>query len=75
MITLSVIYFFIVFRTSRPPFPPSLAALAKNEDITKGMIKDTWKLLQNRNYMIILVIFTLLYTVYAGLGFVINPLL
>jgi MFS transporter, FLVCR family, feline leukemia virus subgroup C receptor-related protein len=74
MITVCVIFFFIVFRT-KPDTPPSAAAMAKQADITEGMCKDIAKLFLNVNYVLIFVIFSCMYTVYAGLGFVINPLL
>jgi hypothetical protein len=74
MITLAVIYFFLVFRTDKPPSPPSAAGTVSHEALTEGMLKDTLKLAKNCNYVLILLIFTLIYTIYAGLGFVISPL-
>lgn len=74
MITLAVIYFFVVFRTDKPPTPPSAAGTVKKEALTEGMLKDTFKLMKNVNYVLVLAIFTLIYTIYAGLGFVISPL-
>lgn len=49
--------------------------MLEKKEITSGMLKDTWVLMRNLNYMLILGIFTLIYIIYAGLGFVINPLL
>ena len=74
MITLCVLYLIIVFRQEKPPSPPSIAAMVEKKDITSGMGKDLCVLLRNVNYMLILGIFTLIYIIYAGLGFVINPL-
>ena len=74
MITFFIIYFVAVFRKNTPPSPPSAAALVKHDDITKGMWKDTMVLVRNLNFMLVLGIFTLIYTIYSGLGFVINPL-
>jgi hypothetical protein len=74
MIT-AVIYFFIVFTSATPPTPPSAAALAPKHEITNGMWNDTKVLMCNKNYILILIIFTLIYTIYAGLGFIIAPLL
>lgn len=73
-ITIACIYFFAAFRTDKPPQPPSAAALVNHKDITHGMWKDSIQLSKNLNYMLILMIFTLIYVIYAGLGFVINPL-
>jgi hypothetical protein len=75
MITVAVVYFFLVFTTATPPTPPSAAALAPKHEITNGMWNDTKVLISNKNYVLILIIFTLIYTVYAGLGFIIDPLL
>ena len=74
MITVFIIFFFVAFRMNKPPTPPSAAALVEMKDITHGMWHDIIHLSKNLNYMLILGIFTLIYCVYAGLGFVINPL-
>lgn len=73
--TVGVLYFWVVFRTSRPPSPPSLAATRRKQSITQGMWKDTKILFANRNFMLVLFVFSLVYSIYAGIGFVINPLL
>jgi FLVCR family MFS transporter 7 len=39
------------------------------------MCNDLKILIQNRNYILIFFIFSLVYSLYAGVGFVINPLL
>lgn len=39
------------------------------------MLNDTRTLMKNLNYVLVLGIFTLIYTIYAGLGFVLSPLL
>jgi nitrate/nitrite transporter NarK len=75
MITFVVLFFFLAFRQDKPPSPPSAAALVKREDITKGMWNDTKTLASNFNFMLVLAIFAMVYTVYAALGFVIDPLL
>ena len=74
MITLAVLYFFAVVRTDKPPTPPSAAGTVSKQALTEGMARDTLKLAKNCNYLLILAIFTLIYTIYAGLGFVISPL-
>lgn len=73
--SIGVLYFWFVFRTSRPPSPPSLAATRRKQSITQGMWKDTKILIANRNFVLVLVVFSLVYSIYAGIGFVINPLL
>lgn len=74
MITAFCIYFLVVMRQDKPDIPPSAAALVKKEDVTQGMWKDTKLLFKNGNFMLVLIIFTFIYTVYSGLGFIINPL-
>ena len=73
--TIGVLYFWVVFRTSRPPSPPSLAATRRKQSITQGMWKDTQILIANRNFLLVLGCFSMVYSIYAGIGFVINPLL
>ena len=75
MITIVVTYFFIVYRTSKPPTPPSQIATRNHDSITQGMWNDCKILMNNKNYMLILFIFSLIYSLYAGIGFVISPLL
>ena len=74
MITFAVIYFFIVFKKSRPPTPPSPAATRRKESITQGMCKDFAILFTNVNFLLISAIYALMYTIYAGLGFVVGSL-
>lgn len=73
-ITVCVIFFFVVFRTSRPPTPPSPAATRNRGSISQGMWKDVKIIFRNKNYVLTMCIFTLIYSLYAGVGFVINPL-
>jgi len=75
MTTLMCAYFWVVFRTSRPETPPSLAATRRQASITQGMCNDMKILFGNRNYLLVLVCFSLVYSVYGAFGFVINPLL
>jgi len=74
LITAALIYSVLAFRTEKPPMPPSAAALVEKKDISDGMMKDMWTLIRNPNYMLILVQFMLIYCIYAGLGFIIDPL-
>jgi FLVCR family feline leukemia virus subgroup C receptor-related protein len=68
MITLAVAFYFIVFRTSRPPTPPSYAATRNHTSITQGLVKDTKLLLKNTNYLLVVLIFSLMYCIYAEIG-------
>lgn len=74
MITFCGVFMFAVFRHEKPPTIPSAAALVKHDDITHGMWSDTKTLFKNFNFVLVLLIFTFIYTVYSGLGFIINPL-
>lgn len=73
--SLGCIYFWIVFRTSKPPAPPSLAATRRQQSITQGMCNDFKILMMNRNFVLLTMIFALLYAQYAGFGFILNYLL
>lgn len=59
--TLGCIYFWVVFRTSKPPTPPSLAATRRMQSITQGMCNDFKILMKNRNFVLLTIIFALLY--------------
>lgn len=75
IITLSVVYFFICFRTSKPPTPPSFAAMRNHESITQGLVKDMKNLLKNCNYLLVAAVFTMMYGVYAGFQILIASIL
>jgi len=73
--SFACIYFWVVFRTSRPPSVPSLAATRRKTSITKGLWNDFAILMKNKNFLLVLTSFTLNYSIYALIGFLINPLL
>ena len=75
IITLSLIYFFIFFRTSKPPTPPSHAASRNRTSISQGFIQDTKILFKNTNYILIVSVFTFMYCVYASFGFFVASIL
>lgn len=74
MISVAAVYFFIVFKKSKPPSPPSPAATRRKESITQGMCKDFTILFTNVNFLLVSAIYALMYTVYAAMGFVVGSL-
>jgi len=75
IVTLSLVYFFVVFRNSKPPTPPSKVAMRNRESVSKGMWQDTKDLLSNTNYLLVTLVFTLMYCVYAAFGFFVSEIL
>lgn len=68
VITLLVVYFFVFFRASAPPTPPSFAAMRNHTSITQGMGEDFLILMKNRNFVLTLVAYTLIFCIYTGIG-------
>lgn len=67
-ITLLVIYFFAFFRMSSPPTPPSFAAMRNHTSITQGMGEDFLILMKNRNFVLLLICYILIFCIYTGIG-------
>jgi len=75
MATIGCIYLWIVFRTSKPRSPPSLAATRRMQSITQGMWNDTKILMRNKNFLFLAISFTLVYSVYNCIGNTLNFLM
>lgn len=73
-ITVMVLYFFLFFRSSAPPTPPSFAAMRNRSSITQGMVEDFKILMRNRNFMLITICYMFVFSIYAGIGAIL-PLL
>lgn len=73
-ITIMALYFFIFFRNSNPPTPPSFAAMRNHSSITQGMAADFMTLMRNRNFVLVTLSYVLIFSIYSGLS-VILPLL
>lgn len=67
-ITFMAIYFFVFFRTSAPPTPPSFAAMRNHTSITQGMWEDFKILMRNRNFVMVLIAFMCIFSIYSGIG-------
>ena len=72
--SIGCIYFWIVFRTSKPPTPPSLVAMRRQTSITQGMWNDVKTISKNKNYIIIFCFFSLVYATYAAYGMILDYL-
>ena len=72
--SICCIYFWIVFRKSRPDLPPSLAATRRKTSITQGMWNDVKILAGNKSFVLLLICFMLIYSVFGTFGFVLSPL-
>lgn len=68
LISICAVYFFVFFTASRPPTPPSYVAMRNHSSITQGLKADLGTLLSNKNYLLIMTVFSLMYCVYAGFG-------
>jgi Na+/melibiose symporter-like transporter len=73
--TLLCVYFWIVFRKSRPDLPPSLAATRRKTSITQGMWNDTKIVASNKSFVFVTLCFMLNYSVFSSFGLVLSPLL
>ena len=57
---------FIILFKERPPTPPSFSANLKK--MPPKILKDTLTLLKNKNYLIIVMIYTLIHANYTSMG-------
>lgn len=71
MITVAFIYFMIVFR-SEPPSPPSTVACRNHDSITQGMVQDFKTMLTNKNFLWILLAYSLVFCIYSGMGIILS---
>lgn len=65
----------IVFFKEAPEFYPSRAALISKAKETFDLKAETVELLKNKNYLVFVVVFSLVYSVYSALGAIINNLI
>jgi len=65
-----ILFFFLV--KEKPEHPASKSSLEKPADIKMG--KEMRNLLKDKNYVFVLIIFTILYGIYTTLGNILSPL-
>jgi MFS family permease len=73
-IIICIALFTIIAMKEKPEHPPSKLALTKVEDMTLGMWKDVGLLLKNCNFMALLLVYSVLYSVINSLMDAISPI-
>mmetsp|Transcript_16052 Transcript_16052/g.15771 ORF Transcript_16052/g.15771 Transcript_16052/m.15771 type:complete len:199 (-) Transcript_16052:610-1206(-) len=64
----------LIFIRNRPPTPPSASAANSIKKKSDGLIKNSFRLLKNLNFLLLMVGFSSVYSIYTTLGAAIGPL-
>lgn len=74
VLTIAIAVLFIIVMKEKPALPPSKLAEHAESEITLGVWKDVSLLMNNRNFMYLLIVYSIIYSVINSMMDAISPL-